>query len=166
MSTPIDKELYEKIKKEAKKKYKVWSAYASAWLVSEYKKRGGKYRKQKNKTSKNKISGLKKWFQENWINVCKLPKIVKCGRKKSDKKNYPYCRPMYRIDSKSPKTVGELNKKQIKKKCEEKQKIIDLNLKKNVSKNSYGDFLFFGEKKIQKSKKIKSNKRSKKIEKK
>jgi len=31
-------------KAQAKKKFKVWpSAYASSWLVKEYKRRGGKY---------------------------------------------------------------------------------------------------------------------------
>ena len=41
---PLDEELYEEVKEEAKQKYKVWpSAYASGWLVQEYKRRGGKY---------------------------------------------------------------------------------------------------------------------------
>jgi len=42
---PKNKELYNRIKAEAKKKFKGdWpSAYGSAWLVREYKKRGGKY---------------------------------------------------------------------------------------------------------------------------
>lgn len=42
--TPKNKALYSKVKSEAKKKFKVWpSAYASAYVVREYKKRGGKY---------------------------------------------------------------------------------------------------------------------------
>lgn len=42
--TPKNKALYSRVKSEAKKKFKVWpSAYASAWTVREYKKRGGKY---------------------------------------------------------------------------------------------------------------------------
>lgn len=42
---PKNKELYNRVKAEAKKKFKGdWpSAYGSAWLVREYKKRGGKY---------------------------------------------------------------------------------------------------------------------------
>ena len=44
-SKPTNKELYNRVKAEAKKKYKVWpSAYASGWLTKEYKRRGGKYR--------------------------------------------------------------------------------------------------------------------------
>ena len=43
---PTDSELYERVKAEAKAKFDVYpSAYANAWLVSEYKKRGGSYRK-------------------------------------------------------------------------------------------------------------------------
>ncbi len=42
---PTNPKLYAKVKAEAKKKYKVWpSAYASSWLVKEYKKRGGGYK--------------------------------------------------------------------------------------------------------------------------
>lgn len=42
---PTDSELYERVKAEAKKKFDVYpSAYANAWLVREYKKRGGGYR--------------------------------------------------------------------------------------------------------------------------
>jgi len=43
--TPANKALYNRVKAEAKKKYKVWpSAYASGWLTKEYKKRGGTYK--------------------------------------------------------------------------------------------------------------------------
>ncbi len=42
---PTNKALYSRIKSEAKNKFKVYpSAYANAWLVKTYKKRGGKYR--------------------------------------------------------------------------------------------------------------------------
>lgn len=45
---PIDKALYNRVKSEAKRKFDVYpSAYANAWLVKTYKKRGGKYRKGK-----------------------------------------------------------------------------------------------------------------------
>lgn len=44
-NVPVDKELYARVKAEAKKKFDVYpSAYANAWLVQEYKSRGGKYR--------------------------------------------------------------------------------------------------------------------------
>jgi len=44
-ATPTDKELYERVKAEARAKFDVYpSAYANAWLVREYKKRGGGYK--------------------------------------------------------------------------------------------------------------------------
>lgn len=44
-NVPTDKALYARVKAEAKRRFKVFpSAYASGWLVREYKKRGGKYR--------------------------------------------------------------------------------------------------------------------------
>lgn len=43
-NTPTNKQLYNRVKAEAKRKFDTWpSAYASAWLVKEYKKRGGRY---------------------------------------------------------------------------------------------------------------------------
>jgi hypothetical protein len=42
---PTNPELYARVKAEAKRKFDVYpSAYANAWLVREYKKRGGGYR--------------------------------------------------------------------------------------------------------------------------
>ena len=45
-NVPVNKTLYARVKAEAKRKFDVYpSAYANAWLVREYKKRGGTYRK-------------------------------------------------------------------------------------------------------------------------
>lgn len=42
---PADKELYNRVKAEAKRKFKVYpSAVANAWVVAEYKRRGGTYK--------------------------------------------------------------------------------------------------------------------------
>ena len=41
---PTNPALYSRVKAAAKRKFAVYpSAYANAWLVREYKKRGGKY---------------------------------------------------------------------------------------------------------------------------
>ena len=51
---PTNRNLYNRIKSEAKKKFKTFpSAYANKWITSQYKKRGGKYRSTKkiNKSS-------------------------------------------------------------------------------------------------------------------
>ena len=43
--TPKNPSLYARVKAEAKRKFKVYpSAYANAWLVRTYKKRGGGYK--------------------------------------------------------------------------------------------------------------------------
>ena len=43
---PTNKKLYASVKAAARRKFAVYpSAYANAWLVSTYKKRGGKYRR-------------------------------------------------------------------------------------------------------------------------
>ena len=43
-NTPKNKALYARVKSEAKRKFDVYpSAYANAWLVRTYKKRGGTY---------------------------------------------------------------------------------------------------------------------------
>ena len=54
-SVPTNKVLYNKVKAEAKRKFKVWpSAYGSGWLVKEYKRRGGKYKVEKSPKRKSK----------------------------------------------------------------------------------------------------------------
>ena len=55
MNVPVNKALYSRVKAEAKRKFKVYpSAYANAWLVREYKKRGGTYRVGKKKSATKK----------------------------------------------------------------------------------------------------------------
>ena len=45
-NAPPNKALYSRVKAAAKRKFAVYpSAYANAWLVREYKKRGGTYQK-------------------------------------------------------------------------------------------------------------------------
>ena len=42
---PADKDLYNRVKAEAKRKFDVYpSAVANAWVVAEYKRRGGTYK--------------------------------------------------------------------------------------------------------------------------
>ena len=44
-NVPVNKALYSRVKAAAKRKFAVYpSAYANAWLVREYQKRGGTYR--------------------------------------------------------------------------------------------------------------------------
>ena len=53
VNVPVDKELYERVKRAAERKFPVYpSAYANAWLVREYKKRGGTYRTESKRGKK------------------------------------------------------------------------------------------------------------------
>ena len=72
-----------------------------------------------------KKSGLTRWYDEEWIDVCQLPKIVKCGRKKTGRnatRKYPYCRPRKKINSKSPTAYTSLSKAELKRRCSRKRK--------------------------------------------
>lgn len=123
-SKPTNMALYNRVKAQAKRKFRAWpSAYASGWVVKEYKRRGGKYSGARRSRSR----GLGRWYAEKWINVCKLPKKVACGRPKSNnlakwKREYPYCRPSKRITSGTPRTASTLSKAQIRRRCSRKRR--------------------------------------------
>jgi len=55
MAEPTNPELYEKVKKEIRKKYGKPSAYASGATVQEYNRRGGKYKGKKSKELNKEI---------------------------------------------------------------------------------------------------------------
>ena len=134
----LDPKLWETIRNEARKNFKVFpSAYASFWITNQYKERGGKYLEG----SSNKHALLKRWKDEIWVNIClkEKPKIkIKdkkilvpkeqkfrvCGRSKNatlDKRDYPLCRPSIRINEKSPKTVYEITETERAKMCRKKR---------------------------------------------
>jgi hypothetical protein len=105
MENVIDKELYEKVKKEADDKFKrKTSAYKSMWISKTYQERGGKYKGEKK-------SLTKRWRDEEWVQV--IPYITKgekiaCG---DDNKENKVCRPLKRIDKDTPITISELRRK-------------------------------------------------------
>jgi hypothetical protein len=119
MNNPIDKSLYNYVKKLANKKFKSpTGVYRSSWIVKKYKSLGGRYKK----ISKDKNSGLKRWYKEKWINL-KKPiknkdgKIIgyeKCGRKNLNDP-YPLCRPSKKVSFKTPVIYSKLSKKAIQK---------------------------------------------------
>ncbi len=56
---PADKELYAEVIQAAKAKFDVYpSAYANAWVVREYKKRGGKYKAESKKKGFHRVLNL------------------------------------------------------------------------------------------------------------
>lgn len=126
---PSNRNLYNQVVSEAKKRFKAWpSAYASGWVVHEYKRRGGTYQQksQSRKSTSRRSSSLKRWFDEKWINVCYWPKIIPCGRSgltnDTYEKQYPYCRPLNRITPETPKTARELSKRELKSRCKRKRR--------------------------------------------
>ena len=117
MAKPLDAKLYARIVREAKTRFDVWpSAYASGWVVRRYKALGGRY--EGNKEDK---APLDRWFREEWVNVCELPRIVPCGRPKANTGDYPYCRPRKRVSPATPKTAGELSASELAARCARKR---------------------------------------------
>ncbi len=118
-TTPVDIDLYNKIKKEVYAKYPKHSLFRSALLVKEYKRQGGEYKGVQNDMN------IKKWFKQDWLsaNDYLRDKIVPCGSSNTQGKynEYPLCRPR--------KILEKLSKPDLKKMIDEKNKIQSKQLK-------------------------------------
>ena len=96
----MDKELYERLKKDVWAIYDKPSADRSGMLVKLYREAGGKY-----SGDKDKDEGLSRWYRERW---------------ESDKgtANYPHknsvFRPTVRITKDTPTTFAELTPEELK----------------------------------------------------
>jgi len=101
---PIDIKLYNKVKQYADKIYTKPSAYKSGFIIKEYKKLGGEFKND------HKSKNLKRWFNEKWVDL-------------TDDKQYPVMRPSIRINKKTPLTVDEIDKNDLKKQIKLKQKL-------------------------------------------
>ena len=140
----LNKTLYASIKKrmqnEHKKKGKRWGAYSSGQLVQEYKRKGGKYSSthSKSKVVKKSQGKLARWYKEKWIDVCEYNKgkIRSCGRNKFSRSKFPYCRPLHKINSSTPKTVKELSLSQRKSLCKKKRRNPTKIIRRKRSKKS------------------------------
>ena len=123
-SNVVNKSLYRSIKNKLRARIarnnQRWGAYTSGQLVSEYKRRGGKYSGVK--SIKRNSGNLGRWYKEKWVNVCNWPRRTPCGRTSFSKKNFPYCRPSVRVNPSTPKTVQELTAEQRKRLCQRKRK--------------------------------------------
>ena len=105
MSKILNPDIYEKAKQKADLVHKKHSAYKSMYIQSEYIRMGGKYSGKKNSSQ-----GVKRWNDEQWIQVkeyLKNGKKVACGY--DDRKN-KVCRPFKRINKDTPITLPELLK--------------------------------------------------------
>jgi len=118
---PVNAKLYERVKNEAKEKFKRYpSLYSSAWIVKTYKQRGGTYR-----GGKSNSKGVARWYREQWVMVIpfvKSGKVVECG---SDMKDTKSCRPLRRITKDTPITLPELMR------LHSKTRILEMARKKN-----------------------------------
>ena len=99
----LDKHLYERAKSIADQIYKKPSAYKSGYIVKMYKQLGGRYEDD------NQPKNLKRWFQEKWEDI--------------GHQNYPVYRPTIKVNEKTPLTVKEIDKKNLKEQIKKKQKI-------------------------------------------
>lgn len=79
-----NEKLHAAVKAEAKRKFKVYpSAYANAWMVKEYKRRGGKFRGD----------ALDTWFKEKWVRMNSAGRILgPCGDR-TEGEGKPKCLP-------------------------------------------------------------------------
>ena len=117
---PTDPIEYQKVVNRIKNKVERWpSAYASGMVVQEYKK----IMSEKGKTAYiNKVpkkeTGLKRWFDEKWIDI-KTNKP--CGAVHNSK-YYPTCRPKIKITNESPVIASKLSKKEKESMIKQKQK--------------------------------------------
>lgn len=104
---PVDKKLYEKVKKIIYERYAKPSAYRSGAVIRLYKDQGGKFEDD------GKPKKLKQWFNEAWIDI----------NKSKTKNSYPVFRPTKRVNKTTPLTVQEIDKKNLIQQIKIKQKI-------------------------------------------
>ena len=126
MPTPTNRALYRRVVQAAKRRFKAWpSAYASGWVVQEYKRRGGRYRggrkRAGRKRSGRRSSGLGRWFREKWVDVCEWPRRVPCGRGRRGVRSYPYCRPTRRVSKRTPRLAQDLTAAERRSRCRRKK---------------------------------------------
>jgi len=103
MPIPVNKELYEAVKEYANIVYNKPSAYKSGFIVKTYKKLGGTYKED------HKEHDLERWYEEIWQDV--------------GNKEYPVYRPTIRVNKKTPLTVDEIDRQNLKSQIKLKQKI-------------------------------------------
>lgn len=110
-ATPINQELYDKVKAEIYKKNPKHSLFRSAQVAKEYKKRGGEW-----DTKKKPEFGIRKWFKQQWITLNDYyhnDEIVPCGNSDTYEKfdEYPLCRPLKIAKELGKKKIGQMLEK-------------------------------------------------------
>lgn len=127
----LNPELYKKAKAEADKRYKRAGAYKSMFIVKKYQELGGKYKGKK-------TDNLSKWRSEDWVSVKDYlnGKKVECGSSTIGKNA---CRPLKKVNDKTPITLPELIKIHGKKKLLElvDKKLNDMSGRLNWKKGTF-----------------------------
>jgi len=116
--TPLDKELYAQVKREADQVFQKPGAYKSGWIVKSYKARGGRYRASAGRRKGSE--GLSRWFREEWVDLNR-PRAdgsyEPCGRRSARATKspgpYPLCRPSKRVSRRTPALAGELSRRRL-----------------------------------------------------
>ena len=93
-----------------KARYDVFPSARASQAIAKCRKGKGAVRKTSKGTS------LKRWQKEKWTDT-KTGKA--CGAGGSNE----YCRPKKKVSSKTPKTIGEMSKSELKRKKAEKSKV-------------------------------------------
>ena len=116
----------------AKRKYDIYpSAYANAYAakVCQGKAADARGRRRADRRyvaslRQRPSSALRRWFAERWVNVCEPPPFPACGRRSGSLKprDYPYCRPLRRVSKATPKTVGEMSRRELAAMCAKKER--------------------------------------------
>ena len=107
MPVPLDRTLYERVKRSVYKRIPKQSAYRSGILVQEYKRLGGRYSGSKSK------SPLGRWFAEKWTNQRGGIGYASPG---------DVYRPTRRMSKRTPTTFGELSKREVSRAMREKRR--------------------------------------------
>ena len=96
---PLDEQLYAQVKAAARQRFDAYpSIYANAWLVREYKRRGGAYASSCAPDVQTK-QGLRRWFDEQWVDLSRPlgpGQWAPCGRPDARRGAYPKCVPLRR----------------------------------------------------------------------
>jgi len=136
MAVPKNKKLYAKVKKLANEKFATpTSIYKSSWIVKKYKSLGGEY-DTKTKPGKGPLTGLARWFKEEWVDLKRpIPAKKSTVKKTKSEKTKSEKTKTKKTKSKKTKLVKPLKKTKSKKTKSKKTKLVKP-LKKTKTKKT------------------------------
>ena len=124
MLTPYDTNLYRLVHQDASTKFKRCPSFITdAWAMRQYSIRGGKW-----------MSSADRWTIERYIHVIPFVKSGKVQTCKYEQRNDKATMPLYRLDEKTPLTIGECMK------IHDRQHILNMARLKNKRKKKKVDW--------------------------